>query len=409
MSHGPASAARRPCRHAVAAALAVGMLLAASLATAATQRDAPALPDNPLHGRLLFEAKHCNQCHGIGTEGPGTGPNLGEGRFRGTFLDLGAALWNHVPGMSVRFAGRDLSWPQLSADEALDLVTFLYAIEYLGRPGDPQTGKAAFARQGCGACHAIGGRGGAVGPDLVQLNRFASPLFVAQAIWNHGPAMLKSMARRNVTPPVLGEGDIADLSAYIRQLAAAGTQERVLLAPGNPNHGRAVFAAERCVACHSVHGQGGTDGPDLGEADLHRAAETIAGRMWNHALTMSTAMEAKGLPWPQVSASDLADLIAYLYFLPFADPPGDSSRGARVFADHSCAGCHRAGGAAANAGPDLADSRATDSPAALVAAMWDHAPVMQTAILSQGRPWPELTGADLRDLLAYLRTGTAGR
>jgi hypothetical protein len=34
---------------------------------------------------------------------------------------------------------------------------------------------------------------------------------------------------------------------------------------------------------------------------------------------------------------------------------------------------------------------------------------MKTAILGEGRPWPELSGQDLRDLLAYLKPTTAAR
>ena len=54
------------------------------------------------------------------------------------------------------------------------------------------------------------------------------------------------------------------------------------------------------------------------------------------------------------------------------------------------------------AAPELASTGDSASAAMLVAAMWNHAPVMKKAILREGRPWPELTGGDLRDLGAYL-------
>ena len=37
-----------------------------------------------------------------------------------------------------------------------------------------------------------------------------------------------------------------------------------------------------------------------------------------------------------------------------------------------------------------------------VSALWNHAAVMREVILHEGRPWPELSGADLRNLKAYL-------
>jgi mono/diheme cytochrome c family protein len=386
-----------------AVTLAVALLLTSWAIGAADQPRADlALPDNPVRGRLLFETRHCNQCHGISSSSQGIGPNLAEGRFAGTFLDLGAALWNHVPGMSVRFEATQLPWPTLSDEEVMELTSFLYYIEYLGRPGNAAAGRRLFSARGCTACHTIDKRGESVGPDLTELKRFASPLYVAQAIWNHGPSMLESMQEMKMPPPRFEEGDLADLSAYIRQTARPGPLERMLLAPGNPNRGRTLFETKECSACHPVRGRGGSGAPDLSQSDLHRSAEAIAGAMWNHALTMKTSMRERGVDWPRFETAELADLIAFLYFLPFADPPGDPRRGEEVFATKSCAGCHSERQASLHQGPDLAGTLATTSPGALVAAMWNHAPVMREAILGEGRPWPELAGDDLRDLFAYL-------
>jgi len=389
-----------------AAGLAIALLLAGGIAWAAPlarAAEGPALVDNPLEGRLLFESKGCHQCHGVSGSGPGIGPNLGEGRFSGSFLDLGAALWDHVPGMGVAFEATGVEWPTLTPDEAAELIGFLYFIDYLGRPGDVQAGEQVFESQGCSACHTLGQGGSKVGPDLADLRRFASPLFIAQSIWNHGPSMFETMRAHNVRPPHFEEGDLADLSAFIRQRARPGPQERVLLAPGNPNHGRELFDARGCASCHGDSGHGGDEGPDLTRVGLRRSAEGIAGTMWNHALAMSAVMEQRGIGWPEFTPSELADVVAFLYFLPFSDPPGDAARGERVFTARSCAGCH-GGGEAAREGPDLAESDAAHSPEALVAAMWSHAPVMSEAVLAEGRPWPLLSGQDLRDLLAFLGT-----
>lgn len=384
----------------MAAGLAASLVALVAAGGAGQPAEAPALPDNPLHGRLLFEGKHCNQCHGLAGGWSGVGPSLGEGRFRGSFLDLGAEMWNHVPGMSVQFEGKELAWPQVTEAEALELTAFLYFIDYLGRPGDAAAGRRVFASRGCPTCHAVGGKGGTTGPNLANLTGFASPLFVAQAIWNHGPSMLGSMHRAGIAPPVLKEGDLGDLSAFIRQAAEGGPREQVLLSPGNPNRGRTVYETRGCRDCHALHGQ---SGPDLRRSDLHRSAEAIAATMWNHALGMNASMVRQGIAWPHLTAEELADLIAFLYYLPFADLPGSAQRGAEVFASRSCASCHSGGKASGQRGPDLTGSPATRSPAALVAAMWNHAPVMKTAILGEGRPWPELSGQDLRDLLAYLK------
>jgi len=399
---------RRPVtgRRAVAVAALVAQL-ALGRGVAAATSESLVLPNDPLQGRLLFESKRCSQCHALSGRGKGIGPALGEGHFSGTFFDLGAALWNHAPGMSTEIEGHKLAWPQLSADDALSLVAFLYFIDYLGRPGDPTAGRQLFSVRGCSTCHTVGGPRATRGPDLARLQRFASPLDVAQAIWNHGPGMLKIMNELNIQPPVFGGGDLADLSAYIRQASRPGPQERLMASPGSPVRGATMFESKGCIPCHSVRGRGGRGGPDLARVDLHRPAEAIAATMWNHAVGMRGQMQAKRIAWPSFTTAELADLMAYLYYLPFADPPGDAVRGARVFTSHSCATCHATTNPLHPA-PALATSQATHSPASLVAAMWNHAPVMRDAIVGAGRPWPGLGGADLRDLFAYLQ-GEANR
>lgn len=376
------------------------LLLGLPLFAAATLAEAPPLPDNPLAGRLLFESRSCVLCHSLAGDEAGVGPGLGRGAaFSSSFLDLGADLWNHVPGMAVSLDDAHLGWPELTPGEVSELTAFIYFIAYLGRPGDAASGRRLFDGKGCAVCHeAGGGRRGA--PDLAELRRFASPLYIAQAIWNHGPEMLESIGLAGMRAPGFAEGDLADLSAFLRQAAAAGPQERVLVAPGNPNRGGELFRSRGCPLCHGQDARGG-QGPDLTRADLHRSAEAIAGTMWNHAPEMRDAMRARGLAWPRFTTAELADLVAYLYFLPFADPPGDAGRGRRVFASRSCSECH-GGGESPHEGPDLAGSGVTASPADFVSALWNHAPLMKEAILGEGRPWPELTGDDLRDLLAYL-------
>jgi mono/diheme cytochrome c family protein len=361
------------------------------------------LPSNPLEGRLLFEVKGCHRCHGISGSGAGIAPELGGGSFAGSFLDLGAALWNHVPGMSVSFEAAGVSWPALSADEATQLVAFLYFIDYLGRPGVAPAGPALFAAKGCAACHTVDASGRAPGPDLAELESFASPLDVAQRIWNHGPSMFESMREMGVSVPSFAPGELADLSAFFRQRATLGPRERKLLAPGDPNSGRELFGAKGCASCHGANAVGGALGPDLRRSDLHRSAETIVGTMWNHALAMRATMRERGIPWPSFTTPELADLVAFLYFLPFTDPAGDARGGEQVFAERGCSGCHDGSRSAEPPAPDLAASGASASPAALVAAMWSHAPIMKEEILANGLPWPELRGDDLRDLLAFLQ------
>ncbi len=378
-------------------------VLALVLVTPAIASDTMSLPENPIDGRFLFEEKGCNRCHGIAGSGPDIGPALGGGHFSGSFLDLGAALWNHVPGMSVAFEEMELAWPTLTPDETLRLVAFLFYIDYLGDPGTTDAGREVFRARGCVSCHRVGDRGDAIGPDLGALTGFASPLHVARAIWNHGPAMFESMREHGVRPPTFEPGDLANLSAYIRGIGTAVPGGTPLLAPGNPELGRRRFEEKGCATCHRTDSGDAGLGPDLLDRELPRSAEAIAGTMWNHAEVMRDAFAERNIPWPHFTTQELADLISYLYFGPFTDAPGNAGRGAETFSERSCAECHSGGGEVPHPGPELTAAEVIGSPAALVSAMWNHAPVMKEAVLSEGHPWPELTGDDLRDLLAHLQ------
>jgi mono/diheme cytochrome c family protein len=99
-------------------ALVLLALLGAGIPGRVEAQETLALPDDPLVGRTLFEAKHCLECHGLTGEDARIGPGLDGARFSGTFLELGAALWNHVPGMSVTMETAGLPWPQLTPQDS---------------------------------------------------------------------------------------------------------------------------------------------------------------------------------------------------------------------------------------------------------------------------------------------------
>src|SRR5262249_29878583 len=59
------------------------------------------------------------------------------------------------------------------ADQAWQVVSYLHSLTRPGLgppvPGDPVKGSAIFEQHGCSRCHMVGGRGGAVGPDLSSI------------------------------------------------------------------------------------------------------------------------------------------------------------------------------------------------------------------------------------------------
>jgi cytochrome c2 len=305
--------------------------------------------------------------------------------------------------MVVEYKRVNLIWPQFTDDEVTSLISYLYYLRYLGAPGSVSRGQGYLQSKSCLSCHSVGEEGGDLGPELDRLKKYASPIYVVQAIWNHGPEMQEMMNDMGIPRPTFTGQEIADIGAYIRAVSKRTMRESVYLSPGDPNDGKVVFARKRCDACHSVHGVGGTAGPAMNDADLSMSATGIAAIMWNHGAEMLTTMKEERIRWPTFDGKEMADLIAYLYFVKFVDPPGHASRGQALFEEKLCVSCHSIEGVGGDIGPDLAERLSTRrTGVSVLATMINHAAKMSEKVLSQGEKWPVLTGQEMRDIFAYL-------
>jgi cytochrome c2 len=363
------------------------------------------LPSEPLAGRIVFEQKHCNACHSISGAGGNIGPDLAEQSFAGTFLDLASSLWNHIPDMVVEQKTLNLDWPSVTDEEVTALISFLYYLRYLGTPGDVSSGERLFRTKGCLDCHTVGGEhGGDVGPVLDELKKYASPIYIIQSIWNHGPEMQEEFEEYGLERPTFIGQDISDLSAYIRSISRWNVREKIYVSPGDPNDGKQVFDRKGCIQCHAVQESGGEIGPAMDDMDLSKSVNDIAAMMWNHADEMQQAMGEEKMAWPTFEKSEMSDLIAYLYFINFMDPPGNASLGEYLFEEKQCLSCHSVLGVGGDVGPDLADSDEFSSSVTILRTMFNHAVEMSETVLSEGKPWPMMTGPEMRDIFAYLQT-----
>ncbi len=358
------------------------------------------LPSNPLEGRIVFEAKGCIDCHAISGFGGTIGPDLSKQRYYGSFLELAAIIWNHIPKMNRQFRKLKKERPSFSEQEMLDLIGFLYYLRYLGEPGSVQNGRKLLKSKGCLNCHSLNGRGGEAAPDFVDLGPFGSPLYLVQAMWNHGPQMQAEMRRQKMSYPKLEGKDIVDISAFLRA-AVPATKNQLRMSPGDPQAGARVFKEKKCIVCHELK-RSQTGAPQLKGINLRRSVTEIAGLMWNHSPNMIRFMKKNKLEFPEFKGKEMADLIAYLYFLGFEDPPGDPKQGEKVFEEKGCASCHQEGGQ----GPLLKNVARFESPIKTIQLMWNHAPQMEDLLLMQNREWPKLSTQEMRDLYAYLKETT---
>ena len=126
--------------------------------------------------------------------------------------------------------------------------------------------------------------------------------------------------------------------------------------------------------------------------------------MWNHAPYMEGVMKQAQISWPGFSGKEMADLIAYLYFIHYFDELGDPVKGARLFSEKWCLKCHAIKGQGGTVGPDLSSVKGIASPIDLAAKMWNHVPIMYKKTITQQIPWPQFQKGEMADILSYLAT-----
>ncbi|NIR43339.1 MAG: cytochrome c [Gemmatimonadetes bacterium] len=378
-----------------------GLVMPVSLT--AQERD---VTQNPLAGSQVFGSKGCVKCHAINGLGAEIGPDLGRISQRHSFYELAATMWNHLPAMGAAMREYGIERPELTAEEAGDLIAFLFTLDYFDPPGDVERGKRLFVEKKCVVCHQVGTYGGVVGPSLDHLSQYGSPILVAAAMWNHGPAMAEMMEERGIDRPTFSGTELNDLIAYLESVGPAPLEGPLYVLPGAAEEGRVVFVEKNCIECHSVQGVGGRVGPDLAKRSYQWGLTEFAAAMWNKAPDMMQVMRQRDIDVPQLGAGEMADLVAYLYSVQYFAESGDAEEGRVALRTRGCLACHSLGGRGAGETSDLQGNFQMESSAEVIATLWNHATLMEG---EGAEPWPILTAKDIADISAFMQKNAEDR
>lgn len=173
---------------------------------------------DPKAGRRVFAEKGCGKCHPINGVGPNLGPDLGRPPTEPqTVTQIAGAMWNHAPEMRRAALEKGLRWPEFRGTELRDLIAFLYFVRMLDQPGDARRGEHLFDEKRCSVCHALGGKGGKIGPDLTHWRRFASPILWADVMWRHAIEMEGKMREMGLEWPRFEGNEMVDLIAFMER------------------------------------------------------------------------------------------------------------------------------------------------------------------------------------------------
>ncbi len=365
------------------------------------------LPDDPARGARLFVNKGCVKCHALKGEGGKTGPDLGKIDLGDTQLNLAAKLWNHIPSMVAGIERAKILKPNLTGEELGSISAYLYFLKYFDEPGDASKGKFLFREKGCINCHPPSGKGKRGEPGLEGFPQNISPIFLSMEIWNHGPEMIANMVVLGMKWPEFKESEMVDLLEFIKT-NAKGPKEIAYITPGNPREGRKTFLSKGCGECHPVRGEkASAEGLDLSKRSraYYQSLTRVASAMWNKGPVVLAKMSQTKTGIPKFTPKEMADLIAYLYFLHFIDETGNAVNGRKKFSEFGCVRCHGLDGKRGELMHiDLSKYQKTDNPMDIAAGIWNHSAEIRRATMEKGIPWPRFKKGEMADLLEYLRT-----
>ena len=225
-------------------------------------------------------------------------------------------------------------------------------------------GRTLMETSNCYACHAVRGhedfRADAPPLDTIALKTGGEWL----RRWLANPKAVDA----NATMPnfQLGRDDLAALSHYLFSREASPELQRAVAAAatepaGDKVRGKTLFAASRCISCHTVDGKGNGSAPELGKiASRATGGWLIAFIRDPHAFNPRTRM-----PQYSFSDADVRDVVAYFEDeLRDFDAPANileplrvnqtlAEKGATLFRSAGCFACHTEVKEGERFGPDL--------------------------------------------------------
>ena len=242
-------------------------------------------------GKRVFEGK-CSKCHSA------LGPTKPAAQWKSLAdsVELVQRLWNHSPEMRKALEARKRPWPVLSSSELTDLLIYVQNLPQVrskvltSNLPTGSGGKVLLASKGCTGCHkgraALEGRLG--GQTLTM---------IAASMWNHAPAAREKAAE-------LSPDEMREILAYVWSTDFFRSR-------GDVADGRKIFSL-RCGICH---GNPSVGAPDLkATRQRHYTAITMVWALWGHGPKMLQEAEKQKQNWPELSESEMENLVAFLDF-----------------------------------------------------------------------------------------------
>ncbi len=349
-------------------------------------------PENPLKGSHVFFEKGCIKCHAVMGLGETFGPDLTSIGRQKNFFGLAGALWSHSPKMMNIMEEKDIPKPEMTPEETGELIAYIYYQGFFDELGDPRKGEDVYSKKRCIQCHSLGGEREKSGPPLDRFGRYVSPVFIAAALWNHSSTVSNAMVGQS-----FASQEMSHLLAFIKENALNTKGEIIYMESGSPKRGQEIFQKKGCHVCHEPRGQ------NLNKSLLRNSLTEIVGIMWNHSSLMWEEMRERGLNIPNFDNKEMADLVAFLYYIPYYGNNADLTAGQKVFEEKGCILCHSQESEKEEKGLDLTNV-SQNSALDLISSMWNHVSEMEKMVIEFNLVWPRFTEDEMKNLILYIQS-----
>jgi mono/diheme cytochrome c family protein len=339
------------------------------------------------NGVLVLEQQGCQQCHAVRGQGlehetPVIARDLGE-RLAPTYgpHTLASALWNHTPAMWAEFSARGIAAPAATESEWRDLFAYFYSLQFFEPPAEVGRGKHVLESKRCTSCHSLSRAATGRGPSVVDWAQMDDPVTLVYQLWNHASSMKNAFARNKIEWKTLTGRDLVDLTAYVQSVQNLVPNRQFFLP--EPESGKPLFDVN-CGLCHR-------DSLSLAMNLRNKTWMDIGAGIWNHSQKIPTVR--------MVASDDMRKILAYVWQMQYDGPPGNRVLGQKAFIEKGCIECHRS---------PFKDVKHI-SAFSIVAAAWGPARYAHHQMLERGLPWPNLSPADVSNLVAFLNSRDPAR
>jgi cytochrome c2 len=359
------------------------------------------IPEDPYVGQNVFLEKGCNKCHAMWDKPNKSGPNLKNQKNSRTFLGIAAVMWNHLPKMFESSEELNLTFTNFQQKEVNQLIAYLCFLRYSNQKGNFFIGNKLLNKKGCLKCHSIDGSEKKAGPDFNNIKFYISPIYLAQAMWNHGQYIPKAGHQNSVKHIKLDADDFIDITAALQELNSTSLNKTQYSNFGNIENGKRMFAKKGCGNCHESDAKNQSVALDLKNVKIRKGIMEIAASMWNHGPDMWQKIEEQKKTPLIFQGAEMSDLIAYIFYCQYNHISGDREKGEIVFEKKTCNNCHSINGSKKNETTFTRIPNITD-PIEMVPRMWNHGPAINESIKKQKGNWPKLNEEEMMDVYAFL-------